>query len=271
MAIKKILISVKTYPTLSKRYEELVCTAGFLEDGSWIRLYPVPYRKLEYIKQYKKYDWIEIDVVKNTNDFRPESYRPTSLDPKIDFIGNIGTKNNWAERKKYALNNVYTNRSKLIEEAKDKSITTSLAVFKPTKVVDFIFEEEKNREWDKRKSEALSQCNLFEKVDKEFKVVRKLPYKFFYKFEDEDGKQSNLMIEDWETGALYWRMLKEHGTEEIACQKVREKYLDDFANTKDLYLFLGTTQQYHFVSPNPFIIIGTFHPKKEEQETLFGN
>jgi hypothetical protein len=30
----KVLISVKTYPTLSTKYNELVCTAGFLENGN---------------------------------------------------------------------------------------------------------------------------------------------------------------------------------------------------------------------------------------------
>lgn len=34
MALTRILISVKTYPTLSTTYDELVCTAGFREDGS---------------------------------------------------------------------------------------------------------------------------------------------------------------------------------------------------------------------------------------------
>jgi len=45
MALTKVLITVKTYPTLSAKYDELVCTAGFKEDGTWIRLYPVPFRK----------------------------------------------------------------------------------------------------------------------------------------------------------------------------------------------------------------------------------
>ncbi len=48
MALTKVLIAVKTYPTLSTKYDELVCTAGFLEDGSWVRVYPIPFRKLEY-------------------------------------------------------------------------------------------------------------------------------------------------------------------------------------------------------------------------------
>ncbi len=34
---KRVYILVKTYPTVSKSYSELVCTAGILEDGSWIR------------------------------------------------------------------------------------------------------------------------------------------------------------------------------------------------------------------------------------------
>ena len=42
MAMTKVLITVKTYPTLSAKYDELVCTAGFREDGTWIRIYPVP-------------------------------------------------------------------------------------------------------------------------------------------------------------------------------------------------------------------------------------
>lgn len=85
-------------------------------------------------------------------------------------------------------------------------------------------------------------------------------------FEDIKGKKSKLMIEDWETGALFWKSLrKADGDETKACSKVKEKYLDDFARTKDLYFFLGTTKLNHFRAPNPFVIIGTFHPKKEEQ------
>lgn len=37
----KVLITVKTYPIPSKRYDELVCTAGVTERGDFIRLYPI--------------------------------------------------------------------------------------------------------------------------------------------------------------------------------------------------------------------------------------
>ena len=54
MALTRILITVKTYPTISKKYEELVCTAGFLEDGSWIRVYPIQYFSTGFSTTKKK-------------------------------------------------------------------------------------------------------------------------------------------------------------------------------------------------------------------------
>lgn len=61
---KRIFIVVKTYPTISKKYSELVCTAGILEDGSWIRLYPITFRKLDIEQKYPKYTWISVRVEK---------------------------------------------------------------------------------------------------------------------------------------------------------------------------------------------------------------
>lgn len=79
-----------------------------------------------------------------------------------------------------------------------------------------------------------------------------------------------MMIEDWETGQLFWKCLaKYEGDEQKAIADVRKKYFDDFAKTKDLHFFLGTTKLHHYRAPNPFVIIGTFHPKIELQRSLF--
>jgi hypothetical protein len=270
MGLTKVLIAVKTYPTISTKYDELVCTAGFREDGTWVRIYPVPFRKKSYNEQYKKYDWIEVDLVKNERDFRPESYRPKTIESEIKVIGHIHTINNWEERKNFCLGKIYYNLAELIAEAKEKQICTSLAVFKPSEIVDFIAEPV-HREWDKDKIAKLNQLNIFEtnaagKID----IVQKLPYKFKFIFKDDEGTESRLMIEDWETGQLYWKCLARHEGDELkAISDVRNKYFNDFAKSKELYFFLGTTQAHHFVSYNPFIIIGTFHPKKESQMKLF--
>lgn len=113
MPTTRVLIAVKTYPTLSEKYDELVCTAGFLEDGTWIRIYPIPFRKLSYDKRYSKWQWIELDLVKNTSDFRKESFRPANIDNEIKIVGEIGTKNGWAKRKSIVLKHVRYNMAEL--------------------------------------------------------------------------------------------------------------------------------------------------------------
>ncbi|MGE8535771.1 MAG: hypothetical protein ACN6OJ_14380 [Chryseobacterium sp.] len=274
MAKTRVLIAVKTYPAISVKYDELVCTAGFLEDGSWIRIFPIQFRKKSFGEQYKKYDWVEIDLVKNTSDFRKESYRPVSYDTEIKILKNIPTDGNWILRKEIIFQNkVYTDIDELIAEAKNRDIMTSLAIFKPNEIIDFTVEEVE-REWDKKKLEILKHersSNLFAQEDEDlFEVVRKLPYKFSYVLKDSKGKQSKMMIEDWEIGQLFWNCLARHeGNESKAIGDVKKKYLDDFARTKDLHLYLGTSQLHHLTAKNPFMIIGTFHPKIEHQLRLF--
>jgi len=274
MEKKRIYILVKTYPTISEKYSELVCTAGVLEDGSWIRLYPVPFRKLDIDNKYPKYTWIEIEAVRNTSDFRPETYRPDistiSVEPKPAKVS-------WDERRKIIFKNktIYADLKELINKA--KSDGTSLAVFKPAKVLDFVVENVE-RDWNSDKLailKALSQQqNLFqtpEEIAEEFRVVPKVPYRFSYRFEDCSGKQSTMMIEDWEIGMLYFNCLKRaNGNEKTAVAKVREQYFNNFI-AKDLHFFLGTTKQFHNVAPNPFIIVGVFYPPVQsvQQLTLF--
>lgn len=274
MALTKVLITVKTYPTLSEKYDELVCTAGFREDGSWIRIFPVPFRKLDYQNQYEKWQWIEIDLVKNTSDFRPESFRPTDLDKEIRILEKVDTKSDWGKRKLLIGDKIWNNMTELIAEAKDPQIGTSLAIVKPKEIIDFVWEP-CDREWNKLKMDKViankAQGSLFDEAETRlvFNVVKKLPYDFSYIFTTEDGKKRTIMIEDWELGALYWNCLKgANGNEEIACQKVKEKYFDYMWHQRDLHFFMGTTKQFHNVGPNPFIIIGTFYPPKIDTQQL---
>jgi len=269
---QRILITVKTYPTLSRKYGETVCTAGVHEDGSWVRLYSVPFRRLSEEEQYKKFDWVECRLVRNRSDPRPESFRPVD-EAELQPVGHIGTADNWRERRRILLETarVYYRLDELIAGAKANQ--TSLAVFKPTRILDFVWEAE-DREWKRKKLEemraATNQLELFSEGAwrKTFEVIPKLPYSFSYRFEDAVGKESELQVLDWEAGALYWNCLRStDGDEPKALAKVRQKYLDDFL-TKDLHFFLGTTQQFHFVGPNPWVIIGVFPIPYEGQLSL---
>jgi hypothetical protein len=119
---KSILITVKTYPTMSAKYDELVCTAGIDEYGDWFRIYPIPFRRLDYERQYKKYTWLELSLERNLNDSRPESYRPTDLGSARIKEGIASDRGAWITRRKVVLQRVYYNLESLISEAKNKNI-----------------------------------------------------------------------------------------------------------------------------------------------------
>ena len=266
MGKERILVTVKTYPTLSEKYGELVCTAGFREDGTWVRIYPVPFRRLGESERYKKYDWIVCNLERRTADPRPESYRPIG---GFSGVGHIDTKDKWKCRRSIVLGKarVYDNLRELIEEAKKG--TTSLAVFKPRIVTDFSCKPAAPQ-WDEHKLAAMrqfiAQKSLFDDDSwgESFSVVEKVPYSFSYTFEDSVGKRSTLSIQDWEIGSLYWNCLRRAAEDkQTAVAKVREKYADEFMS-KDLHFFVGTTLQWQHVGPNPFIIVGVFAPPKSK-------
>ena len=272
MGREKVLITVKTYPTLSKKYGETVCTAGVRADGSWIRIYPVPFRRLEEEEQYKKFDWIETDFIRGRSDPRPETHHPADL-AKMLPVGHMGTSDNWRERRELLLKKatVYDRLEPLLIGAKENRL--SLAIFKPTKIRGFIWEDD-DRDWKPDKvaqmREQTKQTQMFAEDSwrETFKLIPKLPYAFSYQIEDADGRKSTMQVLDWECGQLYWNCLRRHSDEAVALEKVKAKYLDEFGK-RDLHFFLGTTQQFHGFAPNPWVIIGVFPIPFEVEEELF--
>ena len=270
---ERILITVKTYPTLSTKYGETVCTAGVREDGTWVRIYPVPFRRLDQTERYSKFDWIECRLARRKADPRPESFTPLDLH-EFSPVGHVGTSNKWGERRRILLENarVYDELDELIGGARDN--TVSLAVFKPTEITDFIWENE-DPNWSQKRlrkmRELYGQLDLFEDNSwrETFELIPKLPYSFSYRFKDANGRRSELQILDWEAGALYWNCLKlTEGNEAAALAKVRSRYFDDFLE-KDLHFFLGTTWPFHKFAPNPWVIVGAFPIPWDSQGRLF--
>jgi len=271
----KILITVKTYPLPSSDHGEVVCTAGLIENGKWIRMYPIS-SSIYDDKKYPKYSWIVMDLVKHPTDFRAESYMPKKgLDEPIHFIDKIGTDVYWAARKDYVHKEVFTSMDKLISLSKSED--RSLGTLKPSKIVDFVFEATE-RTWKPQRLAKLNQLGLFELDEagqaQYRKPMRKVPFNFKYRFISEgDNKPRELSIHDWEIGALYWKSLMQtDGDEDAAKALVRQRYFDEFVTQKDILLFLGTTYEFHRRRvDNPFIIIGVFYPPKTQQLPLFAH
>jgi hypothetical protein len=154
MARERVLITVKTYPTLSQSHVELVCTAGFREDGSWVRIYPVPFRLMDRDQQFAKWTWVELPLVRRTKDKRPESHSPADRND-ITVGARVPTDHDWRLRREIALKRgrVWTDLTKLIEAGKRDEV--SLATFKPARMLGFEWRAAEEAGWDAAKVAAV--------------------------------------------------------------------------------------------------------------------
>jgi hypothetical protein len=264
MKRSKILIATKTYPSISTKYKETVCTAGILLDDDeqpiqWIRIYPIRFRGLERDQQYKRWSIISARITKNEKDYRKESYRAD--DSSIAIIRQIGTQNGWGERKSLIL----PLQSSSIAEIQDCG--QSLGIIQPAKIEKY-FCKSTSREWSTKQQGVQDQGDFFEPSV----PLEKIPYQFGYKFTEVDGKKHSYTISDWEISQLYRRCRDSSQLSTLAEQKheailkVQEKLQDQFLSKKDLYFIVGNLKNHC----KTFMIIGLFYPPKisEHKDTI---
>ncbi|NCR75252.1 MAG: hypothetical protein GPI92_06505 [Microcystis aeruginosa K13-06] len=264
METRKILIATKTYPSISTKYQETVCTAGILlseEENplQWIRIYPIRYRYLDFDKRYPRWAIVSAKIKKNDQDYRPESFKID--DNSLAIIRKIDTTNNWQERKSLVLSLQFRSIADIQAQGK------SLGIIKP-KSIERFFSKKTSREWNQKQQTVLNQLDLFEpNID-----LEKIPYQFVYQFTDEDNVPHKYSISDWEIMELYRKcrdrsQLSGLEAEQYALEKVRQKLEDDFLESKDLYFIVGNLKNH----AKSFIIIGLFYPPlvKFNQMELF--
>lgn len=252
---KQVLVTVKTYPNPSKKYGETVCVAGIeLANNKWIRLYPIPFRDLESVKRFEKYDIIEVKAAKSKRDSRPESFKVNFASIKI--VDKCGTKDNWKKRKEVVLPTVSSSFCEIYEQSKNN--IKSLGVFKP-KDIGFIWKKARNKNIIERKS-CYAQLPLFSKAKE---VIEAIPYEFKYSFfckDVRDCKGHVLPIIDWELIQSYRSWRRKYKGEDELFAKIKEKWLDGmFSDERDTYVFVGNWQQFR----GKFMILGVFYPPKE--------
>lgn len=264
METRKILIATKTYPSISTKYQETVCTAGILlseEENplQWIRIYPIRYRYLDFDKRYPRWAIVSAKIKRNDQDYRPESFKID--DNSLEIIRKIDTINNWQERKSLVLSLQFRSIADIQAQGK------SLGIIKP-KSIERFFSKKTSREWNQKQQAVLNQLDLFEpNID-----LEKIPYQFVYQFTDEDNVPHKYSISDWEIMELYRKcrdrsQLSGLEAEQYALEKVRQKLEDDFLESKDLYFIVGNLKNH----AKSFMIIGLFYPPlvKFNQMELF--
>ncbi|MEC4818418.1 MAG: hypothetical protein SAK29_34880 [Scytonema sp. PMC 1069.18] len=261
MQKRKILIATKTYPSISTKYRETVCTAGILlsddeQPIQWVRIYPIPFRLMDYDKRYPRWSIISAEIERNEKDYREESFR---IDPSsIEIVKIISTANNWSERKALLLPLQFNSIQEIKMQNKSLGVIKPLTIKKP-------FCKPCKREWNVKQQAVLDQLDLFE----ESIELEKIPYNFGYEFVDGSGDKHKYSISDWEIMQLYrnCRNTSKGSTlqarEQEALDKIGQK-LESFMTEKDLYFIVGNLKNHK----NTFMIIGLFYPPIVQLEQL---
>jgi hypothetical protein len=170
----KVLIWGKTYPELSTKYVETVCTGGLREDGTPIRLYPVPLRYLATWQQYRLYDWIQVPVEKSKSDPRPESFKVAS--DNIVRVGHIGTdKGAWRSRRDHIFRNPSWHFASIADlKAVQARDGRSMGLVTPGKVEDVKLiqrTDRERREYEDQMERVHQQQDAFRPEYKELEFV----------------------------------------------------------------------------------------------------
>ncbi len=140
---------------------------------------------------------------------------------------------------------------------------TSLGIVRPSQVLDLEIEKI-DSDWKPQWQDAMAQFNMFSGVPK---ALRKLPYKFSYRFrcDDSGDKTHSAMIEDWELGVLFIKESERLGSDEAAAVSVKKKYFDQICSSdRDVRFLMGTVFPY-----NTWVVVGVFWPPKVYQPELF--
>jgi len=249
----RVLVTVKAYPAVRKRGGEAVCVAGIDTDTSrFIRLFPVPFRDLPTVNRFKKYETIELEA-KKASDPRPESYTPNT--DTLHRIRKALPPGTAKERRAFV---EPLESASMCEIRRRRAVDgTSLGIFRPAELLDFIIEEDRTP-WDPSKQSRVDQTSMLMPGKT---ALEKLPYRFLYAYRCADAgcKGHRQSIIDWEIGAAFRSWRDEHGSEAAAVELIRKKWAEQMWGSKrDTFFYTGNQHD----NPDGFLVLGVFWPER---------
>jgi len=168
----EFMVNCKTYPAVSKKYVETVCTGGIEPNGNFVRLYPVPFRFLESEEQYRRWDVIRVRAYKDTKDKRPESWHLTPGTP-IEVVQHISTHTrrwDWMRR-------AIRNSSEAMELA---NLTNGCVEIEPLE----LYWKRDSTEWTASQRNVIEQGDLFATAQQLKGLAERIPWQFRLRYRE---------------------------------------------------------------------------------------
>ncbi|MGH7783011.1 MAG: hypothetical protein ACREO5_04120 [Candidatus Binatia bacterium] len=257
---ERILILCKTYPSPSARYAETSCVAGVTESGNLLRLYPVPFRLIGDEHQFRKWQWVDARVSRSADDRRAESHRIYVDTIRLGDI--ISTANDWQQRWLWLDKLPLFDDFDTLEAVRKEKGGPTLALLRPRSLLALDISAAGSPEWTEEEKAKLLQMqqqgNLFQETDHDFRLLRKLPFDFHYRYECASSvglKTYRHKIVDWEIGALFWNVRRKHGNDWEAPFRAK---IENYLPAQELLFLMGTIHRF----PDQWLIVSLIYPPK---------
>lgn len=259
----RALIWGKTYPELSVHHHETVCTGAVTDTGEPLRLYPVPLRYMDASKQYKLYDWIDVEVARNSSDPRHESrkIRPESIQV-VDHIAS-STLDEWQARRmvvlrdsRWQFDNIDALKSAQRTEGRSMGV---LSIGEVVSVRATMKGEDAQRAHQAKYAEVTAPTDLFRA---EYLPLEFVPFDIKLRFRCA-GPCSGCTRNPHDMKVLDWGLIELGRNNGPAAAQARLTELADLSRY-DFRLFMGNFRTHM----NNFGIIGLWYPKRTAQGLL---
>jgi hypothetical protein len=216
----EMLVNCKTYPAISKKYIETVCTGGVRHDGTFVRLYPVPFRFLNKEEQYERWDIIQVKAYRDTKDQRPESWH---LAGSIKIIKSATTKKQqWAWMKKA----IYPSRAAM----EDKKLTNGCVEIEP---LQFYWKAD-SKKWTEKQLGVINQRDLFIPHEKMPLATDKVPFEFRLRYREKStGIEDDNKVLAWSYYEGFRKFRRDYGSDAKALEAVHKKVAESIFNSEN--------------------------------------
>lgn len=250
----QVLVTVKAYPTRAEGHGEAVCVAGVRLDEDaprWVRVWPVPFRRLDRAQQFRKYDVVTVDLVEGS-DARPESRRPRADTLRVER--HIGTERQWDERRKLVEPLLVSGMCEV--QRRQQQDGTSLAAFRPAEILG----------WEVQPAGHVDVGQQLDMFEPSAEALEDIPWKFRYRYRCAEPRcpTHKQRLLDWELGQAFrsWRLT--YG-EEGALEQIAQKWMRQIVGPdRDVVFFVGSIARY----PQSFCVLGVFWPPSTYQLSL---
>jgi hypothetical protein len=233
-----IMILAKTKPTPSKNNGALICTAGINSNGEWRRLYPIRwdtfFRKNNLVK-FRKWDIINVPIIKSDNDSRKSSYKIRSRD-EIKLVDRLdNTRGRCGIIKDYLYPSVKT--------LWNDNVNRSTTILKPKRITKIWFTKSSLDNGIMPRNEAAPS----DIPDIRIRWLCNDPNCRTY---------HNMTLLDWEFTETLRKNINEFGDEEGKARTAETIW--SLYSKRDMYFVLGNSWDY-YRWPKKWFIIGLIH------------